>query len=216
MPRPRSDIHPRIIEAARARFLIEGVDGSSLRTIAKDANTSIGMIYYYFPSKDDLLFAVVEDVYEGLLGDLRTALDPQLPAEERVTRLYARIGCLSAVEFDVVRILIRELLVSSERLHRLLERLRRGHLPLVVDLAASGQRDQVFRADLPLPVLILSLATCGAVPQLLRRVALEHAPELATQLPDGDALAALMKSVVFLGVLAQPNKGEAPDREANR
>ena len=62
MARPRSDIEPRIVHAARRRFLKEGVDGASLRTIARDAKTSIGMVYYYFPTKDDLFFAVVEEV----------------------------------------------------------------------------------------------------------------------------------------------------------
>jgi AcrR family transcriptional regulator len=63
MPRPKSDIDARIVAAARARFLVEGVDGASLRSIAQDAGTNVGMIYYYFPTKDDLFLGVVEDVY---------------------------------------------------------------------------------------------------------------------------------------------------------
>ena len=35
MARPRTDIQPRIVRAARARFLAEGVDGASLRAIAR-------------------------------------------------------------------------------------------------------------------------------------------------------------------------------------
>jgi len=70
MPRPRSDIRLRILHAARARFAAKGVDGSSLRSIAAAARTSIGMIYYYFPSKDALNFTHDEEVYGRLLGDL--------------------------------------------------------------------------------------------------------------------------------------------------
>jgi AcrR family transcriptional regulator len=44
MARPASDIQKRIFVAARARFLSEGVDGASLRQIAKDAGTNIGMV----------------------------------------------------------------------------------------------------------------------------------------------------------------------------
>jgi AcrR family transcriptional regulator len=44
MARPRSDIRPRLLASARARFLREGVDGASLRSIAKDAATNIGMV----------------------------------------------------------------------------------------------------------------------------------------------------------------------------
>ena len=75
MPRPKSDIDARIVAAARARFLLEGVDGASLRSIATDAGTNVGMIYYYFPTKDDLFLGVVEDIYAGLLDDLAQALD---------------------------------------------------------------------------------------------------------------------------------------------
>ena len=72
MARPRSDIGPRIVHAARRRFLVEGVDGASLRAIAHDARTSIGMIYYYFPTKDDLFLAVVEEMYVTVLADMKT------------------------------------------------------------------------------------------------------------------------------------------------
>src|SRR6185295_5828153 len=70
MARPPTDIRQRILGAARARFLAEGVDGASLREIARDAKTTIGMVSYYFPAKDDLFLAVVEEVYAVLLGDL--------------------------------------------------------------------------------------------------------------------------------------------------
>ena len=36
MVRPRTDIRPRIVAAARTRFLSEGVDGASLRAIARE------------------------------------------------------------------------------------------------------------------------------------------------------------------------------------
>ena len=62
MARPRSDIQKRIVLAARTRFLADGVDGASLRHIARAARTSIGMVYYYFPTKDDLFLAVVEEL----------------------------------------------------------------------------------------------------------------------------------------------------------
>ena len=74
MARPRSDIRPRIVDSARARFLSLGVDGASLREIARDAGTNIGMVAYYFPTKDDLFLAVVEEVYASEVADLSIGL----------------------------------------------------------------------------------------------------------------------------------------------
>jgi AcrR family transcriptional regulator len=129
MARPRSDIQKRVIHAARTRFLAEGVDGASLRRIARAARTSIGMVYYYFPTKDDLFLAVVEDVYVVFLADLVLALEPSLPVEERILRLYRRIGAVTENERLILRLVLREALVSSARLDRIVERFQRGHHP---------------------------------------------------------------------------------------
>ena len=115
MPRPRTDIRARILKAARERFGQAGVDGTSLRSIAADARTSLGMIYYYFPSKDALFLAVVEDVYARLLGDLEAALAGADDFAGRVLALYRRIGAVSPLEVDVVRLVAREVLSSSVR-----------------------------------------------------------------------------------------------------
>jgi len=95
MPRPRTDIRARILAAARARFVAAGVDGSPLRRIAADARTSIGMVYYYFPTKDDLFLAVVEEMYVKVLADMTKALEPDLPVKDRLRRLYERFGAVS-------------------------------------------------------------------------------------------------------------------------
>jgi TetR/AcrR family transcriptional regulator len=103
MPRPRSDIAPRILKAARARFLSDGVDGASLRSIASEAGTSIGMVYYYFATKDELFFGVVEELYEKLLRDVELAIAPDVPVRERVERLYTRVARLRALRGSAMR-----------------------------------------------------------------------------------------------------------------
>ena len=138
MARPKGDIDQRILHAARARFLAEGVDGASLRAVAKDARTSIGMIYYYFPTKDDLFFGVVEEVYQRVLADIEVALGPDVGVEARIRRLYERIVRLDAGERDVLRLVIRESLTSASRRERLLERFARGHFPIVIRTVLEG------------------------------------------------------------------------------
>ena len=173
MARPRSDIQTRVLHKARERFLMEGVDGASLRRIAGDAGTSIGMVYYYFPTKDDLFLAVVEEVYQGVLTDLIQALDPAEPVEERIRRLYTRVSRLSDEERMVVRLVLREALVSSARLDSIVERFQRGHLPLMIRLIGDGLADGTFDRSYPPLFLILSMMALGGPGQLIHR-ALEH------------------------------------------
>jgi AcrR family transcriptional regulator len=185
MARTRSDIEPRIIEAARDRFLREGVDGASLRAIATDAGTSIGMVYYYFKTKDDLFFAVVEETYRGLLADLTRLCDPALPPLERIRAMYRRIGAVTDHESQIVRLVIREVLVSSERLQRLFARFQRGHFPLVMKAIADGIADGTIRGDVSPLVLLPVIAGAGVVPQFaLRKLAPGAFPDLPDLLVD--------------------------------
>jgi TetR/AcrR family transcriptional regulator len=189
MARPRTDIQPRILTAARARFLADGVDGASLRAIARAAGSNLGMLYYYFPSKDDLFFAVVEEVYGALLADLTRALEPG-PFEERIGRLYARLAAMSDHELEVVKLIVREVIGGSPRLGRLLERFQRGHLPLVVGALADGMREGRVRSDLPPALLFMLTFAIGAVPQVVRRSAGDLPP--FRDLPEPDRLARLL------------------------
>jgi AcrR family transcriptional regulator len=167
MARPRSDIAPRILHAARARFLVDGVDGASLRGIAEDARTSIGMVYYYFPTKDDLFLAVVEEVYVALLTDLEAALRPNLPVPVRIRGLFQRLGSLSADELTVLRIVVREVLALPARLDRLIARFQRGHLPLVLALVKDAFATGIFDAQLPPPVVAAAMMVLAGPAQVL-------------------------------------------------
>jgi AcrR family transcriptional regulator len=213
MARPRSDIEPRIVTAARRRFLDEGVDGASLRTIARDAGTSIGMVYYYFPTKDDLFFAVVEEVYVKLVSDMTQELEPNAPVEERIRRLYARVGAVTDAELTTVQLVVREALVSSSRLRRLIARFQRGHIPLVLAALADGAREGSIDPALPPALLLLATLAVGAVPQFVRRTAGKRAP--FADLPPSDALAPILVRVLFHGIGAPAKKaGEARTKAA--
>ena len=184
MARTRSDIGPRIVEAARARFLREGVDGASLRAIAKDARTSIGMVYYYFPTKDDLFFAVVEETYGVVLEDMTRACAADVAPAERMRRVYQRVAALTEREALTIRLVLREVLVSSTRFRRLFARFERGHFPLVLATLADGIADGTFRGDLPPTVMLVLALSIGALPQFLLQQVKPSRTAKASSLPD--------------------------------
>jgi AcrR family transcriptional regulator len=211
MARPATDIRPRLVHAARDRFLTQGVDGASLREIAAKAGTSIGMVYYYFPTKDDLFFAVVEEVYQQLLGDLEASLATGPAVRERLRALFRRIAALSAEELDVVRLVVREALVSSARRERLLERFMRGHLPLVLRLLDEGVREGLLDPGRPLPLLLIATFALAGPPQLIMRQV--GAKLGAGLLPSGEALADLLLDVLLRGI-GKPGGEGGGGREA--
>ncbi len=202
MARAASDIGPRILAAARSRFLGEGVDGASLRAIARDAGTSIGMIYYYHPTKDDLFLAVVEEVYVALLKDLEARLAPARPVPDRLRALFERIGAASAEEQQVLRLVLREALTSPPRLARLIRRFQRGHVPLLIELVRDGVAAGVFRDDLPPPLLLAAIVAIGGPGQAILEVIDGHIAPGAV--PPRAARPAGLLGVLMAGIGAPP------------
>jgi TetR/AcrR family transcriptional regulator len=176
MGRTPSDIAPRIVRAARRRFLADGVEGASLRAIAQESRTSIGMIYYYFPTKDDLFLAVVEEIYVGLLEDIEQRLARTRPVMERVQLLFQRMGALEPDERDVVRLMVREVLTSPARLDKLLRRFQRGHLPLLFNLIDDAVAGGLFRDDLPVALLLGSMMALAGPAQAMLSQARHRLP----------------------------------------
>lgn len=198
MPRPRTDIRPRLVRAARARFLADGVDGASVRAIARDARTSLGMVTYYFPSKDELFLAVIEEHYGPLVADLERVLDPATPVERRVAALFARIGAMTADEQVTMRLIVREVLTSSTRRDKILPRFMRGHIGLTLKLALDGVGDGTFTA-LPPPLIALATIGIGFFPQLIAKTVGPQAAA-AIGLPPEGALPELLAGVLLHGV----------------
>jgi TetR/AcrR family transcriptional regulator len=207
MGRPRSDIRSRIVHAARAAFLADGVDGASLRTIASQAGSNLGMVFYYFPTKDDLLFAVVEEVYAAFLTDLNAVLSggaDDAPVKERLRRAFTRLGRASDDELAVLRLVVSESLLSSARFERIFTRVQRGHLAMFVAELQRGVKAGEIDPSIPTPLLLLATLGLGGVAQLVRRMAGKRAPFAG--LPSAEALADASTELLFRAIGAAPRR----------
>lgn len=70
--RDREAVRRSILDAARELFTAEGYQNVSIRKIAERIEYSPAAIYSYFPSKDDIFFALAEEGFH-LLGGPRAA-----------------------------------------------------------------------------------------------------------------------------------------------
>src|SRR4029077_9256859 len=86
--RDREAVRRGILDAARELFVSEGFRNVSIRKIAERIEYSPAAIYGYFPSKDDIFFALAEEGFR-LLGDPGTAAATELNALAPLDRLRA-------------------------------------------------------------------------------------------------------------------------------
>jgi AcrR family transcriptional regulator len=92
--RDREAVSRAILDAARELFVKEGYHNVSIRKIAERIEYSPAAIYSYFPSKDDIFFALAEEGFR-LLGDPAQAPRQselrQLEPLERLQALFWRL-----------------------------------------------------------------------------------------------------------------------------
>ena len=74
--REREAVARSILDAARDLFVAEGYHNVSIRKIAERIEYSPGSIYSYFPSKDDIFFALAEEGFRILCTP-----DPSCPGQ---------------------------------------------------------------------------------------------------------------------------------------
>src|SRR6476646_100799 len=86
--RDREAVRRSILDAARDLFVSEGYRNVSIRKIAEKIEYSPAAIYGYFPSKDDIFYALAEEGFHLLhVADGGAALNERLAALEPIERV---------------------------------------------------------------------------------------------------------------------------------
>lgn len=57
-----------ILDVCRGMVASDGLSAINMRAVAKACDVALGTIYYYFPSKDDLLIATIESVWQHIFS----------------------------------------------------------------------------------------------------------------------------------------------------
>lgn len=76
-----------ILHVAERLFAEDGFDGTSIRTIAREANVNIAMISYYFGSKEKLLETLIIHRTSGMKMQLENIFNDDLSPVEKLDRL---------------------------------------------------------------------------------------------------------------------------------
>lgn len=85
--RVRTEMTEEIKAVARRRLAVDGAN-LSLRGVARDMGIVASALYRYFPSRDDLLTALILEAYQSLGAAATTAAD-EIPAEKPRARWLA-------------------------------------------------------------------------------------------------------------------------------
>ena len=84
----KQETRQRIVEQAGRRFKRDGIDGSGISTLMKDAGLTNGTFYAYFTSKDELVATAVADQMRAQHANIVAHPAPGRAGLEQIIRWY--------------------------------------------------------------------------------------------------------------------------------
>ncbi len=147
----------RILQAATTLFAAKGFDGTGVNEIADAAGLNKRMIYHYFGSKEGLYVEVLRDSYRRLLDMEREVGETGLPPLNKVKAYIRRYFYFLAQNEEFVKLLQWESLQAHRFSHLVLPEITQTALPRLSAILENGVREGVFRRDLDVRHLLISI-----------------------------------------------------------
>jgi AcrR family transcriptional regulator len=146
----------RLLAAAAQEFARAGFERANVDGISLAAGYAKGTIYNYFPSKEELFLAVVEEASAQAAAAAPAPADA--PAGERLTAALTGFCSWASQRDSLARVLVRECLMGTPGLY---PRVIGAEWPLTAELeaiTADGMQKGEIRSDMPADLLALAIA----------------------------------------------------------
>lgn len=124
----------KILEHATAIFYEKGYEGASMRDLSRRSGMSLAGLYYYFDSKERLLYLIQRHLFLSVMDLVRERLNEESDPEQRI-----RIFILAHLEYFLanpksMKVLSHEDDVLSEKLGAEIAGLKRQYYHCCADL----------------------------------------------------------------------------------
>jgi AcrR family transcriptional regulator len=160
----KEEFRREILDAARDLFINEGYEKFSMRKLAEKIEYSPTTIYLYFKDKDDLFFAMCEEVAERFFADLTdiktTHTDPLEPLRQSLLTLI-KVGFNNPDEYKFLFITRPQAYGTLEEFMEKESMARNSYFvfrEIVKHCIAAGKLQEI---DIDVLTQVLAVATCG-------------------------------------------------------
>lgn len=181
----------QIIDAARVVLVRDGVPGTTMRAIAGEAGIPLGTLQYVFPTKQQLLRAVIEDMVEEIAQVLRSSAQVEYGLAHAIRHGVLDVWDNLVVGDERLQLVQYELTVQAMRTPGL-EDLARWQYERYTDVTAEWLEEAAVRASeaCALDFRTLARLLVAAVDGLILQYVVDPDPERGGR--DVDTLIAMM------------------------
>lgn len=134
-----------IVTAAAALFARNGYRATTLESVASAIGVKKASVYHYIASKEELLIAIYERIFDRIETAVRPIASLDFPPDERLRRMIHSHIEIVADERDLLTVVFNEESELPKLLKRKISRRKRAYEQLFEDVLEEGCRSGVFR-----------------------------------------------------------------------
>jgi AcrR family transcriptional regulator len=154
-----------ILDAAVKVFARQGFHACRVSDIADEAGVAYGLLYHYFPSKEDVLSTLFLERWGVMLEMIREVDGEALPAREKLAAIASFIVESYRHDPDVMKVIIVEVTRAANSFGQThLGQIREAYR-LIAAIVTKAQAEGVFKADID--AQFAAMTFYGAIEQVL-------------------------------------------------
>lgn len=138
-----------LMEATRKVIARGGFDAVTMERVSAEAGLTKGAVYLYFPNKEQLILAAVEQISSEMVERIAAEVDAEAPPWERLSQTLRAQLKIMEEQRDLIRVLLldRRFLRDSPGGHqaRRLFKYRDRHEDRLRQCLEEGMRKRIFR-----------------------------------------------------------------------
>ncbi|HWI51342.1 MAG TPA: TetR/AcrR family transcriptional regulator [Symbiobacteriaceae bacterium] len=146
--KPADERRKELIDAARALFMEQGYEQTTMSNIAERANVAQGTFYIYFSSKQDVLLAIMRELLEAL-GEIIRGLAERTDLPAPAVLRQAMADCFTLVRQESRLVEAVYLQANYSLPAQLVEHSAPMLLPVITSIIERGVREGSLRVTHP-------------------------------------------------------------------
>ena len=169
-----------ILDAAVRVFARQGFHACRVSDIADEAGVAYGLLYHYFPSKEEVLNTLFLERWGVMLEMIREVDRESKPVREKLDAIASFIVESYRHDPDLMKVIIVEVTRAANSFGQThLGQIREAYR-LIGEIVTKAQREGVFKADIDAEFAAMTFY--GAIEQVLTGWIFETGPVDATEL----------------------------------
>lgn len=181
----------QILKHAAEVFYEKGYEGASIRDISRRSNVSLAGLYYYFESKEKLLYLIQKHCFTTILSELERRLRGTSDPERQLQLLIANHLSFFLRHYAEMKVLSHEADVLTNRYQREIAEIKRSYFKICLGILEELKQQKRLKRLNP-RVAVLSLFG------MMNWIYTWYDPRKD---PDADGLAEAMATIFFGGIL---------------